>query len=73
MNTKRKLRNDRRDYSEKLLYSENDDQGHSRIMKKKQGEEVDYPGGKFSYSLVGGKKQDRQNPWQGLQEIKEAV
>jgi hypothetical protein len=73
MDTKRKLRTDRHDYSENLLYAENDDQGHSRIMKKKHGEEVEYPGGKYSYSIVGGKKQDRQNPWQGSQEIKEAV
>jgi hypothetical protein len=68
MNTKRKLRHDRQDYPEKLLYSGNDDQGHSKIMKKKHGEEIDYQGGKFSDSEVGGKDQDQQNSWQGPQE-----
>jgi hypothetical protein len=68
MERKRRLSHSRQDYSEEQLYAGFEDEGHSKLAIPHDWEDKNDQGGIFSYSEVGGDRQDQQNPWQGPQE-----
>ena len=54
------------DYSEKQLYPKGDAAAKENVKRDQENDE--YQGGRFSDSEVGGQSREQQNPWQGSQE-----